>query len=325
MKDGFGREIDSLRVSVTDRCDLRCVYCMPARGARFVPRDALLTVEEITDVVRFLAGHAGLRRVRITGGEPLVRPDLPDLIEKLAELPLEDLALTTNGQLLAPKARLLKRLGLRRVNISIDSLEQERFRHVVRGGDLEKTLAGVDAAAEAGLRPIKLNVVLLKGMNEEEIVELVRYGVEREIEVRFLELMAIGVASSFHKARFLSMDEALAGLRRVYRLEEIPRPPGSTSLSFGVSNGNGLRGTLGFIAPVSRLFCTQCRRLRLSATGTLRGCLMNAGGIEIAPILREASQGDRRAALADALRRAILEKPWVSGMKTNVGMHTLGG
>ncbi|RPJ49153.1 MAG: GTP 3',8-cyclase MoaA [Candidatus Latescibacterota bacterium] len=325
MKDTYGREIDCLRISTTDRCDLRCVYCMPARGARFVPHAELLAIDEIVEVVRFLAEHAGLRRVRITGGEPLVRPDLPDLVEKLAALPLEDLALTTNGQLLAPKAELLKSLGLRRVNISIDSLERERFRSVVRGGELDRTLDGIAAADAAGLRPIKLNVVLLKGMNEEEIVDLVRYGLEREVEVRFLELMSIGVAASFHEARFLSMDEALSALRRVYRLEELPRSPGATAVSFGVSNGNGLRGTLGFIAPVTRPFCTQCRRLRLSATGLLRGCLMNAGGVEIAPILRGSSAGDRRAALAEALHRAILEKPWVSAMKTDVGMHTLGG
>jgi cyclic pyranopterin phosphate synthase len=298
---------------------------MPYRGSVFAPREEILTADEIVEVVRFFSEEAGLRKVRITGGEPLVRSDLSEIVERLAALGVEDLALTTNGQLLAEKAEALRRRGLRRVNISIDSLSGDRFRSVVRGGRLERTLAGIEAAGEAGLRPIKLNVVMLRGANDDEIVDLVHYAVERGVEVRFLELMAIGVAASFHEARYLSMDEAIARIRRVFRMEELPREAGATALSFGVSNGSGVRGTIGFIAPVSRPFCTECRRIRLSATGLLRGCLMNAGGVEIAPILRNPANGDRRAALAGALRRAVAEKPWVSGMRTEIGMHTLGG
>ncbi|MFH1681393.1 MAG: GTP 3',8-cyclase MoaA [Candidatus Eisenbacteria bacterium] len=325
MRDPRGRTIDSLRVSVTDRCNLRCVYCMPAGSVSFAPGPEVLTVNEIEDVVGFLVENAGLHRVRITGGEPLLRPDLPRLVERLRRLDIRDLSLTTNGQLLAPRARSLKEAGIDRVNVSMDSLDAERFRRVRRGGEAAKTLAGIDAALREGLVPVKLNVVLLRGVNDGELVEFVSFGIDRGIEVRFLELMAIGEAVPIHADRFLSMDDALERLRRVFRVERIPRPDGSPSIPFAVSNGRGFRGTIGFIPPVSRPFCGACRRLRLSATGLLRGCLMNEGGADLAPIFREAPAGDRRGRLGEAFRRVVLEKPRMSGMRTGIGMRTLGG
>jgi cyclic pyranopterin phosphate synthase len=325
MKDPRGRTIDSLRLSVTERCNLRCAYCLPAGPVSFASEEELLTAEEIEEAVRFLVERAGLRRVRITGGEPLLREDLLDLVGRLRPLNLQDLSLTTNGQLLVSRARALRDAGLDRVNVSLDSLDPERFRNVRRGGDVKKTVEGIHAALDAGLVPIKVNVVLLKGTNDGEIVEFARFGMKRGIEVRFLELMAIGEAASTHEGRFLSMDEALGRLRASFRVEELPRPDGSPSIPFAVSDGNGLGGTIGFIAPVSRPFCNACRRLRLSATGLLRGCLMNAGGVALAPILQNGAGDDRRRGLEEALRRAVDEKPWVSAMRTGVRMNTLGG
>ncbi|MFH1276873.1 MAG: GTP 3',8-cyclase MoaA [Candidatus Eisenbacteria bacterium] len=324
MKDGYGRVIDRLRVSVTDRCDLRCVYCMPARGARFSPSADLLSFDEIESVVRFLVEKAGLRRVRITGGEPLVRPGLVGLVGRLAGLGLEDLAMTTNAQLLAPVAEDLRKAGLARVNVSLDSLDGERFRRLGRAGEVARTIEGIDAAIRAGLRPVKLNMVLLRGWNDDEIVDVVRFAAERKVEVRFLELMAIGESSPWHEKRFLPMDEAVKRLREVWRLDETPLSPGSTSVTYDVSNGNGFRGAVGFIAPVTRPFCSHCRRLRLSADGLLRGCLMNPGGVDLMPVLRGEGT-EREEGLRRALHRAIAEKPWVSDMETGVGMHALGG
>ncbi len=327
MKDIHGRTIDRLRVSVTDRCDLRCVYCMPPEGIDLVRHDQVLSYDEIVDVVRFLIERGGLTRVRITGGEPLVRPALPVLVEKLSRLGLEDLALTTNAQLLAPKAKELKEAGLHRVNISLDTLREDRFRTLSRTGRLERTIAGIEAALAAGLRPVKLNTVLMKGFNDDEIVDLARFSMKRGIEHRFLELMEIGEARTSHGWRFLSMNDALERIEREFRLEELPRPPGSAALSFGLSNGDGPAGRVGFIAPVTRPFCDQCRRLRLSATGLLRGCLMNRGGVDLRPILRggEETEEDREEHLFDALRKTVSMKPWTSDRNTGVGMHLLGG
>lgn len=326
MKDGYGRVIDRLRISVTDRCDLRCVYCMPAKGVRFSPSADLLRFEEIEEVVRFLAEEAGLRRVRITGGEPLVRPGLVDLVGRLSRLGLEELAMTTNAQRLGPVAEELRRAGLTRVNISIDSLDGERFRRLGRAGDLARTVEGIDAALRAGLGPVKLNMVLLRGWNDDEIVDVVRFAAERDVEIRFLELMAIGEASPWHERRFVSMEEALGRLREVWRLEERPLSPGSTAVEYDLSNGNGFRGAVGFIAPVTRPFCSHCRRLRLAADGLLRGCLMNAGGVDLKPLLRGGEEGEEREErLRTALRSAIAEKPWVSDMETGVRMNALGG
>jgi len=327
MKDVHGRIIDRLRVSVTDRCDLRCVYCMPSEGIDLVRHDQVLSYDEITDVVRFLIEQGGLARVRITGGEPLVRPGLPVLVELLSRLGLEDLALTTNAQLLGPKAKDLKEAGLRRVNISLDTLRDDRFRTLTRTGRLERTIAGIDAALEAGLKPVKLNTVLIKGFNDDEINDLVRFSMKRGIEHRFLELMEIGEAQSSHGWRFLSMNDALERIGREFRLEELPRSVGSTSLSYGLSNGDGRGGRVGFIAPVTRPFCDQCRRLRLSATGLLRGCLMNRDGVDLRPILRGAAENSeaRDERLRSALRKTVSMKPWTSDMNTGVGMHLLGG
>jgi len=324
MKDGYGRIIDRLRVSITDRCNLRCVYCMPLHGIPFVPHREILSYEEITEAVRFLHENAGLRRVRITGGEPLLRPDVPRFVEMLGRIGLDDIALTTNAQLLARHADALRDAGLARVNISIDSLRPERFHRLGRAGDLERTLAGIDAARSAGLAPVKLNMVVMRGWNDDEIVDLVRYSAERGIEIRFLELMAIGEAGPFHEKRFVSMDECLERIGASFDLAEAPLELGSTSVTYDVSDGNGLSGIIGFIAPVSRPFCGHCRRLRLSATGRFRGCLTSTEGIDIRSILRGPEAG-REEELCRALDRAIVQKPWLSGMANDTTMHALGG
>lgn len=325
MRDARGREITCLRLSVTDRCNLRCVYCMPPTGTRLVPKSELLTYDEIVRVVRFLVESSGLTRVRITGGEPLVRPDIPWLVERLAGLGLEEVTLTTNAQLLPRHAQTLKSAGLRRVNISIDSLKPDRFRKLTRASDHGRTLEGIEAALAAGLTPVKLNVVLMKGSNDDEVVDFVRFVMDRDLEVRFLELMSIGQAAPFHEERFVPMESAVESLDKVFRLSEMPRTSGSTSIRYAVSNGNGQRGLVGFIAPVTRPFCAECGRLRLGATGLLRGCLMSAEGIDLKVVLRGSKEGEVEKGLRRAVWAAVCQKPWTSEMETREGMHMLGG
>ncbi|MFH1278905.1 MAG: GTP 3',8-cyclase MoaA [Candidatus Eisenbacteria bacterium] len=325
MRDPWGREITCLRLSITERCNLRCVYCQPAVGIRLVPKSEVLTYGEIIRVVRCLVESAGLARVRITGGEPLVRPSLLSLIERLARLDLEELTLTTNGQLLAPLAKALKEAGIRRVNISIDTLRPDLFENLTRGGDLGRTLEGIEAALAAGLTPVRLNVVLMKGWNDEEVVEFVRYALDRGLEVRFLELMPIGRPGLLHSERFVSMASAVERLREGFQLTELSRFPGTTSIPYRVSDGNGRTGGIGFIAPVTRPFCNECGRLRLSATGILRGCLMHREGSDLKSVLRDSTRGGGEAGLLRGVREAIGRKPWAGHMESTEGMYRLGG
>lgn len=324
LVDSYGRLIDRIRISVTDRCDLRCMYCMPVSVDNFTPEDQLLDYDEITEAVRFLRENAGLSRVRLTGGEPLLRPELHLLVEKLSRLDLDEIVLTTNGQLLRTHARKLREAGLKRVNVSVDSLDPARFREIRRGGELRKTLDGIDTALAEGLAPLKLNVVLMKGWNEEEAVSLVRFGLDRGVRVRFLELMSIGEAGPIFGDRFVGMDTVLDRLRGVFDLEEMPRVDGGTSLDFRIKGVEGEESVIGFVAPVTRPFCSRCGRLRLSASGVMRGCLMNAAGVDLKPILRGRAE-TRSESLQEALIKVVRAKPELSDMESCVSMHELGG
>ncbi|MDI3328949.1 MAG: GTP 3',8-cyclase MoaA [Alicyclobacillaceae bacterium] len=271
LVDRFGRVHDYLRISVTDRCNLRCLYCMPAEGVQFMDSGRLMTDEEIVRVVR-VAARLGVRRLRITGGEPLVRPGIDRLIEALGAIPgIEDMAMTTNGVLLARRAERLRRAGLRRINISIDSLRPDRFAVITRGGDLSRVLEGLKAAERAGMSPIKINVVLLKGFNEDEIDDFLRLSIEKPYVVRFIEYMPIGHEDETWKNAYLPLRRVLDRCEELgYEIEPVQVPGNGPAENWRIRGG---LGAFGLIHPVSEHFCAACNRLRLTADGYLKPCL----------------------------------------------------
>lgn len=302
LTDPFGRIHDYLRISVTDRCNLRCIYCMPAEGMQFQPHDEIMSYEEITAVVESLA-PLGLRKVRLTGGEPLVRKDLEKLVAMLAAIPgIEDISLTTNGLMLPAKAQLLKDAGLSRVNISLDSLRQDRFSMITRGGDVDKVLKGIEAATAAGLSPIKLNVVLMKGINDDEIKDFISLTFNSPLNVRFIEYMPIGSASDSWRQTYLPLETVLEACSKAgWETEETEVPAGN-----GPSHNRrvvGAQGTFGLIHPVSDHFCDNCNRLRLTADGHIKACLYWSDEYHVRPLT-----GDP-VAMQELFRKALGNKP----------------
>lgn len=270
--DSFGRVHDYLRISVTDRCNLRCVYCMPPEGMEFEPDDNILSFEEITEVVRVLAGM-GVRKIRLTGGEPLVRKGLESLVAMIAAVPgIEDIALTTNGMFLSHKAAKLKAAGLTRVNISLDSLRADRFSFITRGGDVRRVLDGIEACTKLGFHPIKINVVLMKGINDDEIADFLRLSIERPLHIRFIEYMPIGHQDDGWKASYLPLNAIFDQCNEMgWRVL-----PSDTVYGNGPSKNyriEGAEGSFGLIHPVSDHFCETCNRLRLTADGNIKPCL----------------------------------------------------
>lgn len=272
MIDGFGRRIEYLRISVTDKCNLRCVYCMPEEGLPWLRREDLLTYEEIASVVRTMAGM-GLRRVRLTGGEPLVRQDLSRLAEMISSVPeIEDLSLSTNAVLLAPMAAALKAAGVNRLNVSLDSLDPQRFDAIVRRpGSFARVMDGLRAAEASGFAPIKLNVVLIRGQNDHEVEAFAALTRERPWHIRFIELMPTGANLDLSAHHTVSCDEVLERLRRVDALEPVEGPTGNGPARY--YRYTGAPGTVGVITPMSHTFCDRCNRMRLTADGQLRPCL----------------------------------------------------
>ncbi len=284
MKDRFGRELTYLRISVVDRCNLRCLYCMPAHGAGFESWSELLSYEEIVSLTRCFA-ELGIRKVRITGGEPLVRPNLAELIFCLREIPeIRELALSTNGVFLKPQARALKEVGLDRVNVSLDTLRRDRFQEIARMDRLHDVLDGIEEALHVGLEPVKLNTVLMKGINDDEILDLVRFAVQKSIEVRFIELMPThDLVSLDPKTRFLSAGEAKAKIEEEFSLIPVDTYFSSPAEVFQIV---GTRARVGFISPLSCVFCARCNRLRLKANGALKTCLHGKEDLDLKKLLR---------------------------------------
>lgn len=325
MKDKFDRTITTLRLSVTDRCDLRCHYCMPLEGIQQVPHEDILTFEELVHVVR-VAADLGITRVRLTGGEPLVRKGIVDLVEMLNRIPgLDDLAMTTNGQQLARYAEPLAEAGLQRVNISLDTLEPKAYRALTRGGRVEAVLGGLDSALAAGLE-VKLNCVLLKGINEKQVLLLIGLSRTKDVQLRFIEQMPLDGGEGWRRDQVLETQEVLKMLQKVgYTATRLgPEPEGVANL-YALSPGN-LK--LGLISPVSEPFCDSCNRLRLSASGKLYGCLFGSGELDLRTILRDAGDDDElRKVFAMALglkpEAGPLSKPgtWPQGRS----MAMLGG
>lgn len=316
-RDGFGREIDYLRISLTDHCNLRCVYCMPEHGLSFLPAPDLLTAAEIEQVAR-AAVAVGFRRVRLTGGEPTLRADLLEIVERLARVPgLRDLALTTNGVRLPALAAPLRRAGLRRVNVHLDALDAERLARVMRWGTLAEIWRGIEAAEAAGLRPIKLNAVVARGFNEDDVVPLAALTLDRDWHVRFVETMPLGTGEPARVAReqFVSNTEVAARIAAALGpLTALEGDPSDESRNHRVPGG---RGVVGFISPVSAPYCGTCNRMRLTADGRFHLCLLNDDELDVRTALRSGASRDTVAAI---LLRAVGAKP--TGHHLDVGRST---
>jgi cyclic pyranopterin phosphate synthase len=306
LLDSFARVHDNLRISVTDRCNIRCFYCMPETGVEFVDRSEILDFEEIERFVRVAVG-LGIRKLRVTGGEPLVRRDLPVLIRRLAALPgIEDLALTTNGVLLEEFAQPLYDAGLRRLNVHIDTLDRARFQQITRRDDLARVLNGLAAAKRIGFTRIKLNAVAVKNLVEPDIVPLARYARENGFEVRYIEFMPLDSLNLWDRGKVLLADEMIATLsREISPLTPIPDPdPRAPATEYVYEDGDGM---VGFIASVSRPFCLNCNRLRLTADGKLRYCLFAIEEDDVKTLMRSGASDEEIAAL---VRRNVAGK-WI--------------
>ena len=298
LVDKFGRTVDYVRLSVTDRCDFRCVYCM-TEDMTFLPRKQILSLEEIYQIALAFT-ELGVKKIRLTGGEPMVRSDVMSLIGRLGSLPgLEELLLTTNGAQLDKYALPLKEAGLSRINISIDSLDAERFRRISRVGKLEKVLAGIDAAREAGFDRIKLNSVIMRGYNEDEVIPLTDYALSRDIDIAFIEEMPLGEASDHSREETTCSNEWVRG-----QIEQKYRLINSTAKTAGPSRYVqvvGKKSRIGFISPVSHNFCEDCNRVRVTVEGRLLLCLGNEHSVDLREVLRDG------ASTHDDLKEAIVK------------------
>lgn len=311
----------ALRVSITDRCQLRCRYCMPDGGVPLCGSDGILSYEEITSLVACLREEFGLAKVRITGGEPLVRPEMERLIESMAKLDIPDLAMTTNALRLAELAPRLKRAGLGRVNISLDTLSQATFCELTGGGQLERVLDGIAAAREAGLLPIKLNTVVIRGVNEMELPELVAFGLRENCENRFIELMPIGPGAKLFDDGFVSSEAVRKSLQSHFSLRELGQAQGASARRYSVIDAEGRVGTVGFISSCSTPFCGDCSRLRITADGRLIGCLARDGGVSIRDHLRA---GDKKSVIL-AAHQVLKGKTVNRKFEQSMAMTSIGG
>ena len=298
--DGFGRVHRDLRISVTDRCNFRCAYCMPEEGMQWQRREDLLTFEEIERVARIMVERYGVDGIRLTGGEPTVRAKLPLLVEKLAALGV-DLAMTTNGVTLPLLAADLKAAGLQRVNISLDSLRGDRFEELTRRDELPRVLEGIDAAKAAGFDPVKINVVVMKGINDDEVLDFARFGRDNDVVVRFIEFMPLDADEIWNIDRVLTQDEILTTLRTEFELEPVERSSAPASRWRYTDGG----GEIGVVASVSQSFCDTCDRVRITADGQFRNCLFATDETDVRALLRDGS-GDN--VIADALARSVASK-----------------
>ncbi|MEK6699777.1 MAG: GTP 3',8-cyclase MoaA [Nitrospirota bacterium] len=303
ITDKYKRVIDYLRISITDRCNLRCIYCMPPGGIRPIEHKSLLSYEEITRLVE-VAARLGVRKVRITGGEPLARKNLPFLIESLGRIAgIEDISLTTNGLLLKQLARTLASAGLNRVNVSLDSLYPERYRRITRGGDLHDALDGIAEAEKAGLLPVKINVIPMRGINDDEIEEFSLLTRDTALHVRFIEFMPTGSRDLWSRDRYIATDEIRERVSELGALTPVRARKSGPARYFRF---NGAPGVIGFISAITHHFCESCNRLRLTSDGKLRPCLFSETEIDVKPALRSGAP-DRE--IERLLRLAVEIKP----------------
>ncbi len=304
LKDRFGRDIHDLRISVTDRCNFSCVYCKSAGPENYFPHRDLLSWDEFLRLSRILIG-LGIRKVRVTGGEPLLRPGVVDFISRLRQIDgLEDVAITTNGYLLPEKAGELAAAGSPRVTVSLDSMDPAKFARITRTPrSLEKVMAGIDAALQAGLKPVKVNIVLVRGFNDDEIVDFARFARQRDIILRFIEFMPLDADHSWKRELVVTAREIVAAIDQVLPLIEVPRrSPSETALRYRFADG---QGEIGIIAPISIPFCGQCSRIRLTADGKLRTCLFSMEEHDVRHLVRN---GARDSEIEGFFLNAVYQK-----------------
>jgi cyclic pyranopterin phosphate synthase len=324
--DRYDRTINYLRLSITDRCNLRCRYCMPEEGVEMVGHGDLLTYEEIVRTIGVFACH-GISKVRITGGEPLVRRDVVDLIKRIARVKeIKDLSLTTNGVLLKEYASALVEAGLRRINISLDTLESDRFAYITRRDSFKEVWEGIEEALRQGLSPIKVNVVVIKGFNDDEIEAFARLSITFPLHIRFIEFMPIGEGNAWHGKEAIPSSQIMEEIREIGELVPLgPYENGGPAKRYYIKGG---KGEIGFISPISSHFCAQCNRLRLTPDGKIRTCLFSDEEIDLKAALRSSRD---EAIVEKILYHALQAKPEghrIGDMrfkKCQRGMHAIGG
>jgi cyclic pyranopterin phosphate synthase len=311
-QDSFGRNIHYLRISLTDRCNLRCVYCMPEE-MHFQPRDELLTKDEIITVAR-AARDLGFDKIRLTGGEPTVRPELLDIVRGLSELGFRAISMTTNGLRLRELAHPLKEAGLERINVSVDTLETEKFHRITRWGKLETVLEGIHAAEEAGLVPLKINAVVVRGYNDEDVADLAALTLEHPWQVRYIEMMPFGEVAQFAREGVVSQAEVMARIEKKWGQLE-PVDGGRLDGEARLFKLPGAKAAIGFVSTVTHPFCSTCSRVRLTAEGKLRLCLLRDDEGDLRSLLRNGASFE---ALKQRMSELIFRKPWGHGLPENV-------
>jgi cyclic pyranopterin phosphate synthase len=326
LLDPHQRRITYLRLSVTDRCNLRCQYCMPPEGMSWAPPESVMQDDEIVALLERVFLPLGVTKIRLTGGEPLLRKGLPSLVERIAALPgVTDLSLSTNGVFLAGMVGKLAEAGLKRVNVSLDSLKAETFATITRGGDLNKVLTGIAKAVDAGLSAVKLNMVVVPGINDDEVLDFAELTLRMPVHVRYIEMMHVGDRQLFDQKQFLPVAEVMERVKAHHPLVDAE--------STVVGNGParlmripGARGTLGFISPMSRNFCDTCNRLRLTADGQIKACLMRPEETDLLGLLRGgASDEQMRRLILDSLGIKPLHHEWGAGLPIHRTMSAIGG
>lgn len=330
LVDPHGRVVRDLRISVTDRCNFRCTYCMPEEGLEWLDRSELLTFEEIERIARVCVERWGIDSLRLTGGEPTVRAHLPLLIEKLAALRLADgskpdLALTTNGATLRNIAAELRTAGLDRINVSLDSLRRDRFLSITRRDELDNVLAGISEAQRAGFSPVKVNAVIERGANDDEILDLAQWGRETGVEVRFIEFMPLDATSEWERAKVVSQDEIVSTIDAVFPLEQVPARGAAPADRWRYRDGAGV---VGVIPSVTKPFCGDCDRVRLTSDGQFRTCLFSTHEFDVKRLVRGGASDDD---IADLIESAVGTK-WaghqigqVNFIRPNRSMSQIGG
>ena len=324
LVDSFGRVVRDLRIAVTDRCNFRCTYCMPEEGLDWLPRDEVLSFEEIERIARILVDRYGINGIRLTGGEPTVRAHVTTLVAKLAALGV-DLAMTTNGTTLRMLAQPLRDAGLRRVNVSLDTLHTERFTEMTRRDELTKVLDGIDAAIDAGFDPVKINAVIERGVNDGELLDLAVFGRQRGVEIRFIEFMPLDAQGEWGRQKVVSQDEIVDTIGSVFPLERVTARGAAPADRWRYLDGKGL---IGVIPTVTKAFCGDCDRVRLTADGQFRTCLFAIDETDLRAALR---RGDTDDEIAGLIERAVGAK-WaghqinqVNFLRPRRSMSQIGG